>query len=89
VAFDYDLLVIGRFDETVTAVEKHRTGAVTHSPAAACDAFGVAVHGMDRTLPIGIYTIPEISFVGRTEEQLTEAAVPYRVPRNSCTAASW
>ena len=30
-------------------------------------------------LPIGIYTIPEISFVGRTEEELTEAAVPYEI----------
>src|SRR6185312_8523557 len=46
---------------------------------AACDAFGVAAHAMDQKLPIGIYTIPEISFVGRTEEQLTEAAVPYEI----------
>ena len=30
-------------------------------------------------LPIGIYTIPEISFVGRTEEELTDAAVPYEI----------
>ena len=29
-------------------------------------------------LPIGIYTIPEISFVGKTEEELTEAGVPVR-----------
>jgi NAD(P) transhydrogenase len=28
-------------------------------------------------LPYGIYTIPEISFVGRTERELTEADVPY------------
>ena len=28
-------------------------------------------------LPYGIYTVPEVSFVGRTEAQLTEAAVPY------------
>jgi NAD(P) transhydrogenase len=27
--------------------------------------------------PIGIYGIPEISFVGRTEDQLTEACVPF------------
>jgi len=27
--------------------------------------------------PYGIYTIPEISFVGKTEEQLTEEDVPY------------
>jgi NAD(P) transhydrogenase len=46
---------------------------------AACDAFGVTAHAIDAKLPIGIYTIPEISFVGRTEEQLTEAAVPYEI----------
>jgi NAD(P) transhydrogenase len=146
-----DLGVIFRFDETVTAVDKHKGGAVTHLasgkliPAdavlysagrqgatdgldlakagleadrrgriavnqrfrttvrhiyavgdvigfpslaatsmeqgrlAACDAFGVASNAMDAMLPIGIYTIPEISFVGRTEEQLTEAAVPYEI----------
>ena len=30
-------------------------------------------------LPIGIYTIPEISFVGKTEQQLTEEDAPYEV----------
>ena len=34
---------------------------------------------MSQLLPIGIYTIPEISYVGRTEEELTEAAVSYEV----------
>ncbi len=29
--------------------------------------------------PYGIYTIPEISFIGKTEEQLTAADVPYEV----------
>jgi len=29
--------------------------------------------------PIGIYSIPEISFVGRTEDELTEACVPFEV----------
>lgn len=29
--------------------------------------------------PFGIYTIPEISFIGKTEEQLTEEDVPYEV----------
>jgi NAD(P) transhydrogenase len=146
-----DLGVIFRFDETVTGVDKHPDGAVTHLasgkliPAdavlysagrqgatdklalenagleadsrgriavnerfrtgvkhiyavgdvigfpslaatsmeqgrlAACDAFGITAHAIDAQLPIGIYTIPEISFVGRTEEQLTEAAVPYEI----------
>jgi NAD(P) transhydrogenase len=29
--------------------------------------------------PIGIYSIPEISFIGRTEEQLTKDSVPFEV----------
>jgi NAD(P) transhydrogenase len=34
---------------------------------------------MVRDIPTGIYTSPEISSVGRTERQLTEASVPYEV----------
>jgi NAD(P) transhydrogenase len=30
-------------------------------------------------IPYGIYTIPEISMVGRTEEQLTQERIPYEV----------
>ena len=45
---------------------------------ASAHAFGEEA-SMSELLPIGIYTIPEISYVGRTEEQLTEAAVPYEV----------
>jgi NAD(P) transhydrogenase len=30
-------------------------------------------------LPYGIYSVPEISMVGRTEQQLTEARIPYEV----------
>ena len=32
-----------------------------------------------RACPLGIYTIPEISMIGRTEEQLTDDAVPFVV----------
>jgi NAD(P) transhydrogenase len=46
---------------------------------AAAHAFGHEAHSLSELLPIGIYTIPEISFVGKTEEELTEAAVPYEV----------
>jgi NAD(P) transhydrogenase len=46
---------------------------------AACVAFGVTAAEMPSALPYGIYTIPEISFVGRTERQLTVAGVPYVV----------
>jgi NAD(P) transhydrogenase len=45
---------------------------------AAAHAFGEEA-SMSPLLPIGIYTIPEISYVGRTEEELTEAAVSYEV----------
>jgi NAD(P) transhydrogenase len=47
---------------------------------AACDAFGVETDAPPKeVLPIGIYTVPEISFVGRTEEELTAEAIPYEV----------
>jgi NAD(P) transhydrogenase len=46
---------------------------------AACAAFGVPARALSASLPYGIYTIPEISFVGRTEAQLTEAGVGYVV----------
>jgi NAD(P) transhydrogenase len=42
-------------------------------------ALGVNVSSDPSTYPYGIYTIPEISFVGKTEEQLTEEDVPYEV----------
>jgi NAD(P) transhydrogenase len=46
---------------------------------AALDALGQEHRVHDPLLPVGIYTIPEISFVGRTEEELTHDAVPYEV----------
>jgi NAD(P) transhydrogenase len=46
---------------------------------ASCDAFGIESESTPETLPIGIYTVPEISFVGRTEEELTDASIPYEV----------
>lgn len=45
---------------------------------AAADACGLDVHPTTE-LPFGIYSIPEIGFVGKTEHELTEAAVPYEV----------
>jgi NAD(P) transhydrogenase len=42
-------------------------------------AFGEQVNSLVELQPIGIYTIPEISYVGRTEDELTGAAVPYEV----------
>jgi NAD(P) transhydrogenase len=46
---------------------------------AAAHALDQPSHGMSELLPFGIYTIPEISYVGRNEEELTEAACPYEV----------
>jgi NAD(P) transhydrogenase len=46
---------------------------------AACDAFGLEAHSMPELLPFGIYAIPEISYVGQTERELTEKAEPYEV----------
>lgn len=44
---------------------------------AAHHAFGEPVHASQTPQPIGIYSIPEISFIGRTEDQLTDACVPF------------
>ena len=46
---------------------------------AALHAFGEPVVQLPELVPTGIYAIPEISFVGRTEEDLTEASVDYVV----------
>ncbi len=46
---------------------------------AACHAFGMPSSSFPGHFPYGIYTIPEISMVGKTEEELTENGVPYEV----------
>jgi len=46
---------------------------------AAARAYGLPVQSNPANYPYGIYTIPEISFIGKTEEQLTEEDVPYEV----------
>jgi NAD(P) transhydrogenase len=46
---------------------------------AACYAFGMPEQNNLANYPYGIYTIPEISFIGKTEEQLTDEDVPYEV----------
>ena len=48
---------------------------------ASCHAFGLSAKSVPGLFPYGIYTIPEISMVGRTEEDLTEDVVPYEVGR--------
>ncbi|MGH7219572.1 MAG: FAD-dependent oxidoreductase, partial [Nitrospiraceae bacterium] len=46
---------------------------------AACHAFGHPDHTDTDLLPYGIYAIPEISMVGRNEEDLAKAGIPYAV----------
>src|ERR1700723_4683322 len=46
---------------------------------ASARAFGIPVTSDPEGYPYGIYTIPQISFIGKTEEQLTESDVPYEV----------
>ena len=46
---------------------------------AACHAFGVESQSAPSLFPYGIYTVPEISYVGRNEEELTQQNVPYEV----------
>lgn len=48
---------------------------------AACHAFGIQAEATPDHFPYGIYTIPEISTVGKNEEELTQAGVPYEVGR--------
>jgi NAD(P) transhydrogenase len=64
--------VIGPPSLAATAMDQGRLAALhafTHS----------AEEHRFELLPTGIYTIPEISTVGATEEQLTQQAVPYEV----------
>jgi NAD(P) transhydrogenase len=44
---------------------------------ASCHMCGAPFHNTPELFPFGIYTIPEISMVGRTEEQLTAEKIPY------------
>ena len=46
---------------------------------ASAHAFGIETMTIPNLFPFGIYTIPEISMVGKTEEELTDANIPYEV----------
>jgi NAD(P) transhydrogenase len=63
--------VIGFPSLAATSMEQGRV--------AAQHACGEPVNAMHQLQPIGIYTIPEISFVGRTEDELTATKVPFEV----------
>lgn len=45
---------------------------------AVCHAFGVAARDMGE-IPYGLFTVPEISLIGKNEQQLTAEHVPYEV----------
>ena len=66
--------VIGAPALAATGIEQARA-AVRHAfnEPLAC--------GLSRLLPTGIYTIPEASFVGETEQSLAEKGVPYFIGR--------
>ena len=51
--------------------------AMEQGRLAVCHAFGVPTQSIPELFPIGVYAIPEISMVGKTEEQLTAAGIPY------------
>ena len=44
---------------------------------AACHAFGAPAHEPPEFFPYGIYSVPEISTIGMTEEEARERGVPY------------
>lgn len=63
--------VIGFPALAATSMEQGRLAAI--------NAMGAEAHEITEYQPIGIYTIPEISYVGATEAQLTSSSVPYEV----------
>jgi len=44
---------------------------------AVCHAYGEPTKSIPDLFPYGIYAVPEISMVGKTEQQLTDAGIPY------------
>jgi NAD(P) transhydrogenase len=51
--------------------------AMEQGRIASLHAFDEQVETLPELVPTGVYAIPEIAMVGRTEEELTDAAVPY------------
>jgi NAD(P) transhydrogenase len=63
--------VIGFPSLAATSLEQGRLAALA--------AFDQPAQSLDGFVPYGIYTIPELSYVGRNERELTRDAVPYVV----------
>ena len=53
--------------------------AMEQGRIAALHAFEQPVSQLPDLIPTGVYAIPELAYVGRTEEELTDATVPYVV----------
>jgi NAD(P) transhydrogenase len=51
--------------------------AMEQGRIATLHAFGEPVQTLPELVPTGVYAVPEIAMVGQTEEQLTDAAIPY------------
>ncbi len=51
--------------------------AMEQGRIAALHAFDQPVQELPDLIPVGVYAIPELAMVGRTEEELTDAAIPY------------
>src|SRR4051812_29521455 len=51
--------------------------AMEQGRIAALHAFEQPVQELPELIPSGVYAIPELAMVGRTEEELTDAAIPY------------
>jgi NAD(P) transhydrogenase len=53
------------------------SSAAEQGRIASAHACGLEVSAKEVLLPIGIYSIPEISYVGKTEVELTQASIPF------------
>jgi NAD(P) transhydrogenase len=51
--------------------------AMEQGRIATLHAFGEDVQTLRELVPTGVYAVPEIAMVGKTEEQLTDDAIPY------------
>lgn len=65
--------LIGRPALASTGMEQGR--------AAVLYAFGGEAHVMAENLPMAVYTIPEISYVGKTEKEVQQDGTPYLIGR--------
>ena len=65
--------LIGRPALASTGMEQGR--------AAVLYAFGGEMHVMAENLPMAVYTIPEISYIGKTEKEVQHENIPYLVGR--------